>query len=365
MKKPVILHITPTLVIGGAEKFLVNLLTSFKTHPLNKFEHQVVYFTSGPYLENLKRLNIKTHQAKGFLFACDLVCLVQLYKIIKQVKPVCIDSILWSANLHSRIIGKLLKIPVICGLHSHHNSGNINKDNKIKLTIDKASLNWSTKIVTVSKEISNETIQKFSHIKPAKIIAIDNGIPVSNKIEMTSSRSNYFTIGHVGRFVPVKNQALIIKSLVFVKKKIPNFKAIFVGYGPLEQELKNLVNNLSLNKHVEFTYTTNAETFYPKFDCFIQTSHQEGQSIALLEAMSVGVPPIITSPKGHNIIEHLKNGIICKPNDILGIARSIIRLAQDTPLKTTLGINAHKTVLEKHNLNSTATKYLELYRDIS
>lgn len=365
MKKPIILHIAPTLKIGGAEKFLVNLLTSFKTHPLNKFEHQVAYFTGGPYLENLKKLNVKTHQAKGILFSCDLVCLARLYKIIKQVKPVCIDSILWSANLHSRIIGKFLKIPVICGIHSHHNSGNINKDNKIKLAIDKASLNWSTKIIAVSKEISKETIKKFPHIKPAKIVAIDNGISISKKIEINSSKSKHFTIGHVGRFVPVKNQALIIKSLVFVKKKIPNFKALFIGYGPLEQELKNLASNLGLNRHVEFTYTTNAEAFYPKFDCFIQTSHKEGQSIALLEAMSAGIPPIITSSKGHNIIEHLNNGIICKPNNILDIAGSIIKLAQDIPLKTTLGKSAHKTVLEKHNLNFTATKYLELYNEIS
>ena len=122
MKKPVILHITPTLELGGAEKFLINLLKSFQTHPKNKFEHQVIYFSGGPHLENLKRLKIKTHSAKGLFFYNDLICFFYLYKLIKKIKPKCINSILWSANLYSRLIGKYLNIPVICSIHSPRNN---------------------------------------------------------------------------------------------------------------------------------------------------------------------------------------------------------------------------------------------------
>ena len=81
MKKPIILHVTPSLMVGGAEKLLLDLLTIFKQD--QQFEHQVAYFQTGPHLETLKKLEIKTYQISGLIKYWDLICFYKYFKCFK------------------------------------------------------------------------------------------------------------------------------------------------------------------------------------------------------------------------------------------------------------------------------------------
>ena len=361
MAKPIVLHITSSLLIGGAEKLLADLLAEFIKNEHNQFEHQVIYFKPGPNLTNITKLGIKTHHVTGFFNHYDPICLFKLYKLVKQIQPSYLHATLWTANFYTRMISKLLGITSICTIHSNHNNGHKACDNLLKLILDQLSLNWANKIVTVSPLITDKISHPKYGITPAKIITINNGILVPSKLD--TNHNHHFTIGHVGRFVPVKNQALLIEALAIVKTKIPDFKAIIIGHGVLELKLKTLVKQLGLTTNITFVATSNPQVYYPKFDCFVLPSHQEGQSIALLEAMSFGITPIITcSKKTHDIIQHLHNGIICPPNQPDKLAAAIIRVGTNDKLKENLSKQAYLTVKNQFNLAQTANKYLALYQ---
>jgi len=359
MKKPIILHVTPSLMIGGAEKLLLDLLTIFKQD--HKFEHQVVYFKTGPHLALLNQLKIKSYHVTGLVKYWDLICFYKLYRLIKTIKPYKIHALLWSANFYSRLIGHFLKIPTICAIHSNYNSGNVTKDHWLKLKLDKLTLKFASKIITVSPAIQNKLKMPHYQLKPAQIISINNGVNLP-KIIKNNNFKKQFTIGHVGRLVPVKNQVLLIEALAIIQNQAPDFKAIIIGEGPLATALKALVYQKKMCTKVSFVKTNLPENYYPHFDCFVLPSHQEGQSIALLEAMSWGITPIVTSQNSkHDIVQNLYNGLICQPNNAQALAQQILRIYYNQALNLKLGQTALQTIKQKFNLMRTAQQYLKLF----
>ena len=367
MKKPIILHITPSLMVGGAEKLLVDLLTNFQNNPANEFEHQVIYFQAGPFLNQLEKLNIKIYHVTGLLNYYDPICFLKLLLLTRKIGAYKIHSMLWSANFYARLVGKILKIPVICAIHSYYNSGNHTQDNLFKLKLDMLTLNWAKIIITVSSQIAKKLSSPKYRLTPNQIKIIHNGVKIPNQPNHTKqsilNNNSVFTIGHVGRLVPVKNQALLIMALGLIKAKVKNFKVIIIGSGEMEQSLKKLAHNLDLNHQISFIKTNQPWEYFPKFDCFVLPSHQEGQSIALLEAMSFGITPVVTAPNNqHEIVVNCHNGLICEPNHHFALAQAMLELANQPKFNRQLAINAQITIQKQFNLNQTANLYLNTYK---
>lgn len=361
MQKPIILHITPSLMIGGAEKLLVDLLTSFQQHPKNQFEHRVIYLQSGPLLAQIQKLKIQTYHVQGLVSHYDPICFWRLLKLIKKMQPAVLHAMLWTANFYSRLIGKILKIPTICAIHSYYNSGNTTHDHWLKSLLDRQTLHWAHKIVVVSPEIQLKLIQSIPQLIPNQLITIQNGVFLPQNNPKKTLRRTWI-IGHVGRLVPVKNQQLLLSALSIIQSKIPHFKAIIIGHGPLELALKNQARQLNLLPFIDFIKTPQAAKYYQTFDCFILPSHQEGQSIALLEAMSWRVTPIVTSTDyKHDLVKHQHNGLICPPNDASSLAQAIISIYENPKFNQQLAQQAYLTVKNNFNLEQVANNYLALY----
>lgn len=92
---------------------------------------------------------------------------------------------------------------------------------------------------------------------------------------------------NVGRLSPEKGQEKLIKAFYSVKNKTnKNLKLYIVGSGPLQKQLKNLVENLSLEEDVIFTgQLENPFPIINRADCYVMSSNYEGQGLAILEAL--------------------------------------------------------------------------------
>ena len=78
---------------------------------------------------------------------------------------------------------------------------------------------------------------------------------------------------------------------------------------------------------------------------FVLASHHEALPMALLEAMSMGLPVITTDVGGiPDLIQHEGNGLIVAPGDILGLRDQMERLALNDALRTKLGTAAWRRV---------------------
>ncbi len=363
-KKVRLLHIISSLQIGGAEIVFRDLLHQLGT---KEFDHQVLYFHDGPLVAKIQSLSIATYQIKGLFFRYDPVFLWRFAKHIWQFAPDCIDSHLWAANVLATSIGWLLHIPVVCVLHLAASDEKKSKKNSLRSFIERWTTIKAPGLVAVSKGVKQEYVNQFGP-SLERIKVIPNGINQDYVFEQSKKDTKFvkkqdqFIIGSVGRFIPRKNYILLIQSFAQLSRTISGARLLIVGFGPEQAKLEALIQELHLSNKVTLIIGKPACSYYPFFDLFVQPSLSEGLSIALLEAMSFGICPIVTG-RDHSVIAHQYNGLIIKPT-LKALIDSISCMYYDRPLIKRLGNQAKKTVNESYTIKKMATQYVIIFKTL-
>jgi len=105
-----------------------------------------------------------------------------------------------------------------------------------------------------------------------------------------------FVIGHVGRFVPLKNHELMLKILVKVLEKEPNTYLLFVGDGLLRQAIATKAIEMGIDTKVIFAGSQDQvpRIMRGAMDVLMLPSSFEGLPLVGLEAQAAGLPVILS-----------------------------------------------------------------------
>ena len=125
---------------------------------------------------------------------------------------------------------------------------------------------------------------------------------------------------NMGRLSPEKGQDNLIHAFKRFHEGSPNSKLYILGAGPLEVDLRNLIEQLDLENAV-YLLGQQEKPFdiLKKCDCFILSSHYEGQPMVLLEAMTLGMNIIATDiVANRTVLEDGKYGLLVE-NSIDGL----------------------------------------------
>jgi glycosyltransferase involved in cell wall biosynthesis len=146
-------------------------------------------------------------------------------------------------------------------------------------------------------------------------------------------------MGIVANFRPQKGHHDLFRATAEVRKVLPDVRLVVVGQGPLEQQLRDHVNALGLEDTVLFTgQRDDVPRLVSAFDLFVLPSLFEGLAIALVEALALGKPAVVTQVGGLvEVVQHGKHGLVVQPGDHRGLAGAIVRLLQDPDLRRRLG----------------------------
>ena len=372
-----IAHIITSLKTGGAETTLCNLLEYwYNNKNLTDNQHLVIYFYNGPNVSRIKKLGIPIFQIKGFFSPYDPLAFYKLRRLITKIKPDLIHSALRSANIISRLclLTFTKKIPLICDLHDHHKYHGF-----IRNLLEKVTISIPTKIIAVSYEIQKSFTKTFK--VSSRISVIQNGIDAKKLREKASLNpltrkdcgfsENDFIIGTVGRLNSIKRYDILIKAFALFSKNRSNQKQInpklcLIGNGPEKSSLEKLVNKLNIKELVLFAgEQKDVYKFYPLFDCFALSSPSEGLSIALLEALSFGLPIITTNATDkHDVITNGINGILVRINNEIDLAKAIENLYNNKLLISSMKIANLALAKSKFNIATTAKQYEHIYKQI-
>lgn len=357
-----IVHIITGLQRGGAETVLITLATELAQAPYH-YKQSVIYFKDGPLRSDLESLGIDCYKASY----------ISTFSRIQKLKPDLIHSSLWSANFVARLYAKLLSIPVYCSLHNLSEHSGVFRN-----FIDALFPFTPTGFIAVSQEVKRSYTQ---FLPPKKITIIENGIPAAPWIRLCSPQAaaitpppspetvegltrnpGTYTIGAIGRFVPVKNYDLLLDAFALLHKDFPQTRLLLVGHGPLENSLRAQVIKLAISEAVTFIINKPAQEFYPLFDCFVQPSKHEGISIALLEALQAQLPVIVTGKnKQHNVVEDDKHGLVIEPDSIQELYLALRKYILNPELAYNHAQEGQSFINEKFSSASMAKKYHTLF----
>ena len=171
----------------------------------------------------------------------------------------------------------------------------------------------------------------------------------------------------VGQLFPPKGWHDFIRTVDYIyKKSNKEFQALIIGEGEQMEELKSLVIKLNLEDVISFEgYIDFIQSKLKELDFILFTTHREGFSVAILEAMSAGLPQVITDVGGgKEQIIHGENGYVVKCGEIETMGDYCLKLMNDKSLRVLLGAKSRELVKQKFSEDAMFKNHVNLYKKL-
>ena len=175
-----------------------------------------------------------------------------------------------------------------------------------------------------------------------------------------------FLLLTVAEMTPNKNHITILKALSLLKERgeLGKIHYLICGRGEMWASLEQSAKEMGIDDHVNFLgYRTDAPELYKASDLFLFVTLREGLSVALMEAMSSGMPIVCAKIRGNtDLVDDNISGIFSE-NDPEAIARHILELYRDPEKRKALGQAASEKALlfdEKNVLQQVKDIYLSM-----
>ncbi|NWO05214.1 MAG: glycosyltransferase [Alteromonadaceae bacterium] len=230
----------------------------------------------------------------------------------------------------------------------------------------------STKAMVAISEATRQALARYEFLPARHIKVIYNGIvPLKpdpdalNEVRRSLAISHDdFVVGTVSRLDPVKNQRMMLRAFASFAKACPRALLLMVGDGPERQALETQAGELGIAGRVRFTgFIETPVNHLALMDVFLLSSHTEGTSMTLLEAMCLGIPPVVTRVGGNpEIVEEQKTGLVVAPDDEQGFANALNALWQSPALRTQLGEAAKARFKARFSRQHMLAGYLGIYQ---
>jgi len=169
------------------------------------------------------------------------------------------------------------------------------------------------------------------------------------------------SIVYLGRLKKYKGVQDLLHAIPAMRKKIPGIKLRIVGKGDYEPILRSLVNSLGIEQNVEFCGFVSERKkarILSESSLYVCTSLDEGGwTIAAVEAMSAGVPVLVTKSQ-IDVIGDGRTGRLLRSSDPETIAENAVDLLQDRNAWSILSKNSID-FSKRFNWDNTAAITLE------
>lgn len=268
----------------------------------------------------------------------------------------------------SLIVGRLTRTPVVVTIHGAdaYQGGFLKQI--VKIVIEKAN-----HVVVVSNHIKRMVLT-FSYPKILTVIPnvvdVDRIRKTKTLVDKGDIRARFNLDGKdkivltIRRLVPEKRVRDLVESAKSVLEKYNDVVFIIGGGGPELPVLKGLVKQWMIEKHFRFPGAVTEEEKLELLaiaDICVQTSVQEGLSLALLEFMAAGTIVISTSAAGQSeTIKHGETGFLFPPADIAALSELLYHALSENDLSL-MRENAAYYVFKRHKVEDHTQKYLAIY----
>lgn len=225
--------------------------------------------------------------------------------------------------------------------------------------------------VAISQEVAESLARVYGLTNLTLIL---NGIEVQKYRQDKSLRSSWrrqhqvspeaLLCVAVGRLVPAKNHALLLRAFRQVAAAVPAAQLLIAGDGFLRQELEQLTRALGLTDRVRLLgKRSDIPALLTAADLFVLSSNWEGHPLSVMEALSAGLPVVATAVGGvPEQVDQGITGLLVPPGDCPALAQALLRLLNDAPLRAEMGQRAQQQAGTRFSIETMTHAYVELYR---
>lgn len=307
----------------------------------------------------------------------DACALVAIWRLLRRERPVVVHTHTSKAGAVGRVAAWLARVPaVIHTPHGHIFYGYYGRamSGVIRL-VEQALARITDRIVTLTDRGAQEHV-RYGIADREKFATIPSSIPLSLfrsvQVDLTMKRKEWGlqsegpVIGTVGRLVPIKGHEWLLKAARRVLLELPHAWFVFIGTGPLLEELRQLAEALRIHERVRFL---GARQDVPEclaaLDLFAFPSLNEGMGRALIEAMAMGLPVVATRVGGiPDIVTDGETGVLVPARDDGALAGALIGLLREPHRMRKMGSAAKQSVDHRFDVPFMVGSIERLYESV-
>lgn len=368
-----IVHVISDLDPGGAEVMLAKLVGGMDR---DRFSNTVISLTDrGQLGEQIEGLGVAVHALGMKRGQPDIVALPRLIRLLKQLKPVIVQSWLYHADFLSTLAVKFSGSPVQIW-NVRCSDMDLTRYSPLTRWVQRMLAWWSR---TPAAVVVNSEAGKLQHERlgyhPRRWDVIPNGFDTQrfrpDSVARLSLRREWHVkdetvvIALIARVDPMKDHATFLDAARQVANIRRDVCFLLVGKGT--EALAPTVAAIGLTGQVCLLgYRNDVERLLPGVDVLcLSSAFGEGFPNVLGEAMACGIPCVSTDVgDAHSIIDD--TGLVVPVRDPAALARAIIDLIDRGPaVRANLGHAARERIEKLYSLPRIVERYMALYSELS
>jgi glycosyltransferase involved in cell wall biosynthesis len=289
----------------------------------------------------------------------DLPALKQLRRFALESEPNVIHGHSSKAGVLVRILSFLgINVPVLYTPHAYFGLGGGLGARTVLYNAVESVLGRIGKAINAAADEA-AFAQEVLRIPKHRLKVIPNGVDTQHYLPATKDQkatarkllglpAGAILVGSLGRLSYQKNPELMYRAFSKVLEKRSDVYLLHVGRGALEAQIEALGNELGFRHHlIRKRYLDDPRVFYQAIDAFLLTSRYETVALVSLEALSSGLPLILSRCPGMSEyfsadLSHLWSG---ESGDPASISEAILAWLAD---RNSNRPNNHRLIAQKH-----------------
>jgi glycosyltransferase involved in cell wall biosynthesis len=242
------------------------------------------------------------------------------------------------------------------------------------LNLERLAGHLTTAMVAVSVD-ERDLLVRHHVVASRRIRVIPNGVDVARIdriVGLTRAEAksrlgihpDQCVVGTVGRLVPQKAPQVFVQASGQVAGEAPETLFVWVGSGPLKAKVEARARTEGIPLRV-LGYREDVWEIMRAFDVFVLASQYEGLPFALLEAMALALPVVVTDVVGNrDVIDDQVSGLVVPANAPVAMADAILSLLRDPQRAHGLAVAGRQEVVTKFSLEQMLDSHQALYEEL-
>jgi glycosyltransferase involved in cell wall biosynthesis len=304
----------------------------------------------------------------GFRSPSTVLSVIKLARLMRRAHADIVHNYLLRANVLGAMAARLARVPIVLSSKRgcHERRG-----------FELAGARISNRLadrVTANAEAVREFVHENEGCPKEKMVVIPSGVDTDRFQPLAPG--NYKArlgldpegpvIGIVTRMRVRKGVEEFLQAMTAVRERFPRAQAVIVGEVSLDDDLQRLVasNGLAGSLHLLGRRSDIPEVL-AAFDLFVLSSHDEGMSNAILEAMAMELPVVATDVGGTGeVVRHGASGLLVPPKRPEPLAAAICEVLSNGGRARDMGELGRQIVVERFSARAMVRQMERLYGEL-
>lgn len=300
----------------------------------------------------------------------DFGGLLRMVKALREIRPAVVHGYLLRGNFYAALAGRAARVPVVVtskrGLH---------RPAGLAERVSVAVSNRLSDIVTGNAPQVLDFTREAEGAPGLAMAMIPSGIDTvrfdpdavdrggGRRLRQELGIGDAPVVGTAITFRPRKGFRMLYEAMAEVRRHVPDARVLIAGADEMSPEAADLARGLDLTDAVHLLgRRADMPEVLTAFDVFVLPSESEGMSNAILEAMAMRLPCVVTAVGGApEVIREGECGFLVDYPDSAAMAARLVALLSDPGARRRVGAAARARVLEAYSAAGMVREISDLY----